>query len=122
MEKGTIGRFVYPKTYEKMVEMAKEKQVEIKKIEAENVIKMKRAQANIQLAKARYAIKMQEARRIADYNKMLGKSVTPQLLQLRKLEVQEDMVNAIKGNKNVVYMPYSMMNSNMIYQLPKVTK
>ena len=118
----SIGRFVYPKTYEKMVEMAKQKQVEIKKIEAENVIKLKKANADMQLAKARYAIKMQEAKRIADYNKMLGKSVTPQLLQLRKLEVQEDMVNAIKGNPNVVYMPYSMMNGNMIYQLPKTGK
>jgi len=118
----SVGRFVYPKTYEKMVELAKQKQVEIKKIEAENIIKLKKAKADMELAKARYAIKMQEAKRIADYNKMIGKSVTPQLLELRKLEVQEKMMDNLKGNPNVVYMPYEMMNGNMIYQLPKVKK
>ena len=115
----SIGRFVYPKTYERMVELAKQKQVEIKKIEAQNIIRMKKAQGDIQLAKARYAIKMQEAKRIADYNKMIGKSVTPQLIELRKLEVQEKMMDNLKGNPNVVYMPYSMMNGKMIYSLPK---
>ena len=115
----SIGRFVYPKTYEKMVELAKQKQVEIKKIEAQNIIRMKKAQADIQLAKARYAIKMQEAKRIADYNKMIGKSVTPQLIELRQLEVQEKMMDNLKGNPNVVYMPYSMMNGKMIYSFPK---
>jgi len=115
----SVGRFVYPKTYERMVELAKQKQVEIKKIEAENIIKLKKAKADMELAKARYAIKMQEAKRIADYNRMIGKSVTPQLLELRKLEVQEKMMDNLKGNQNVVYMPYEMMNGNMIYQLPK---
>ena len=115
----SVGRFIYPKTYEKMIELAKQKEVEIKKIEAENIIKMKKAKAEMELAKARYAIKMQEAKRIADYNKMLGKSVTPQLLELRKLEIQEKMMDNLKGNQNVVYMPYEMMNGNMIMQLPK---
>ena len=115
----SVGRFIYPKTYEKMVELAKQKEVEIKKIEAENIIKMKKAKAEMELAKARYAIKMQEAKRIADYNKMLGKSVTPQLLELRKLEIQEKMMDNLRGNQNVVYMPYEMMNGNMIMQLPK---
>jgi len=113
----SIGRFVYPQTYEKMVELAKQKQVEIKKIEAQNIIRMKKAQADIQLAKAKYSIKMQEAKRIADYNKMLGKSVTPQLLKLRQLEVQEKMMDNLKGNNNVVYMPYSMTKGNTLFQV-----
>ena len=114
----SIGRFIYPKTYEQMVEMAKQKQVEIKKIEAENIIKMKKAQAQMQLAKANYAIKMQEARRQADFNKMIGKSITPQFLILRKLEVQEEMVKNMKGNPNVIYMPLPMMNEHTLLQLP----
>jgi len=62
---------------------------------------------------------MQEAKRQADYNRMLGKSVTPQFLELRRLEVQQAMVDALKNNQNVIYMPYDMMNKgNMLLQIP----
>ena len=113
------GRFNFPKTYNDAILLAKQKELEIKKIEAENIIKLKKIKAQETIAKAQYNIKMQEAKRISDYNKMLGKSVTPQLLELRKLEVQQAMVEAIKNNPNVIYMPYSMMNnSNTLLQIP----
>jgi len=64
-------------------------------------------------------LKCKRQKRIADYNKMIGKSVTPQLIELRQLEVQEKMMDNLKGNPNVVYMPYSMMNGKMIYSFPK---
>jgi len=115
----SVGKIVYPEIYNKAILEAKQKEIEIQRIKAENAIKLEKAKAKIQMAKAEYAIKMQEAKRIADYNKMLGNSVTPQLLQLRKLEVQQSMVEAIRGNQNVIYMPMEMMNGKILHLLPK---
>jgi len=114
-----IGRFNYPKIYNAAILEAKKKELEIKKAQAEAAIQIEKIKAQERIAKAKYNIAMQEAKRQADYNRMLGKSVTPQFLELRRLEVQQAMVEAIKNNPNVVYMPYDMMNKgNMLFQIP----
>ena len=105
----SIGKLEFPKIYNQAIELSKQKEIEIKKAEAETIIKIQKMKGEEEIAKARYKIKMLEARRISDYNKMIGKSVTPQLIELRKLEVQEELVKNLNGNKNVVYMPLPMM-------------
>jgi hypothetical protein len=79
----SVGKIIYPKIYNEAILQAKQKEIEIQRIKAENAIKLEKAKAKIAIAKSEYAIKMQEAKRISDYNKMLGESVTPQLLQLQ---------------------------------------
>ena len=108
----SIGKLKFPPIYNKAIELAKEKEIAIKKAQAEATIKLEKMKAQVKLAKGRYQIKMLEAKRIADYNKMIGKSVTPQLIELRKLEVQEELVKNLNGNKNVVYMPLPMMEKS----------
>jgi len=113
-----IGRFNYPKIYNEAILEAKRKELEIKKAQAEAAIEVEKIKAQEKIAKAKYNIAMQEAKRQADYNRMLGKSVTPQFLELRRLEVQQAMVDALKNNQNVIYMPYDMMNKgNMLLQI-----
>lgn len=113
-----LGRLNYPEVYDKAILLAKQRQLDIKRAQADAEIKLTKIQAKMKVAKAQYAIKMQEAKRISDYNKMLGNSVTPQLLKLRQLEVQQAMVDAIKGNQNVIYMPMEMMNGKTLLQIP----
>jgi hypothetical protein len=117
-----LGRLNYPKVYDEAIILAKKKELEIKKIEADNIIKLKKINAKQEIAKAEYNIKMQEAKRIRDYNKMISEGVSPQLIKLRQLEVQQSMVDAIKGNPNVIYMPYGMMEGNMLLQIPNKNK
>ena len=117
-----LGRLNYPKVYDEAIILAKKKELEIKKIEADNIINLKKINAKQEIAKAEYNIKMQEAKRIRDYNKMISEGVSPQLIKLRQLEVQQSMVDAIKGNPNVIYMPYGMMEGNMLLQIPNRNK
>lgn len=107
-----VGRFVYPKVYNEAILQAKKKELEIKKAQAEAAIQVEKMRAKEKIAKAQYNVKMQEARRIADYNKMIGNSVSPQLLKLRQLEVQQALVENLQGNQNTVYMPLPMMNDS----------
>lgn len=108
-----VGRFNYPKVYNEAILQAKKKELEIKKAQAEAAIQVEKMKAKERIAKAQYNVKMQEAKRISDFNKMIGNSVSPQLIELRKLEVQQSLVQNLQGNKNVVYMPIPMMNGSV---------
>jgi len=108
----TIGNIEYPKIVTEAIEKAKQRRMAIEQEQAQVQIELTRAKGREQVAKAEYRIKMLEAKRIRDYNRMIEQGVTPNLLKLRKLEVQEKMVDAIKENKNVVYMPMDMMNGS----------
>jgi len=56
--------------------------------------------------------KLQEAKRIRDYNKMIANGITPELLELRRLEVQQALVNAIgTGDATTVFVPYSALGT-----------
>jgi len=108
----TLGNIQYPKIVTEAIEKAKQRRMAIEQEKAQVQIELEKAKGREQVAKAEYRIKMLEAKRIRDYNKMIEQGVTPNLLKLRKLEVQEKMVEAIKENKNVVYMPMDMMNGS----------
>jgi hypothetical protein len=106
----TIGNIKYPKIVTDAIEKAKERRMQIEEMEAEVQKRLTEAKGREELAKTEYNIKMMEAKRIRDYNKMISEGVNQNLLELRKLEVQERMVDAIQENKNVIYMPMDMMS------------
>jgi len=62
--------------------------MEIETAKAQVQIELQKANGREQIAKAKYRIRMLEAKRIRDYNKMIEQGVTPNLLKLRTLEVQ----------------------------------
>jgi len=105
----TISNIQYPKIVTDAINKAKQRRMQIEEEQAKVQIALTKAKGREEVAKAEYKIKMLEAKRIRDYNKMIGEGVTNELLALRKLEVQEKMVDAIQANKNVVYMPMDMM-------------
>lgn len=108
----TIGNVAYPKVVTEAIEDAKKVQMAIEKEKASVQIALTKAGGKEEVAKANYRIKMLEAKQIRDYNQMIAEGVTPSLLKLKQLEIQEKMVVAIKENKNVVYMPMDMMNGS----------
>lgn len=85
----TIGEIEYPEIVTKAIEAAKERRMAIEQEEAQVQIELTKKNGQEQLAKADYRIRMLEAKRIRDYNKMTADGITPALLKLRALELRQ---------------------------------
>lgn len=88
-------------------EIAKERDLYIKKEEAQAKIDLIKKKNERLLAEADYQIKLTKAKAIRDSNKIIGEGITDSLLKLRSLEVQEVMAH----NKMAVFMPYEAFGS-----------
>jgi regulator of protease activity HflC (stomatin/prohibitin superfamily) len=115
----TIGNIQYPKIVTDSIEKAKARRMAIEEEKAKVQIALTRADGQEQVAKAQYRIKMLQAKQVRDYNKMISMGISPNLLKLKQIEVQNNMVDAIKENKNVVYMPFEMMNGSTNIRMVK---
>ena len=105
-----LGKLDYPDVIDKAIESAAKRELEIKQAEADVQVRLTELRGKEQVAKGEYRIKMEEARRVRDYNKMIGEGITPALLKLRELEVQEMMASKI-DKADTVFIPYGAMNS-----------
>jgi regulator of protease activity HflC (stomatin/prohibitin superfamily) len=110
-----IGSIVYPSIVTASIEANEERRLGIEKEEAQAAIDIVKKKNERLLAEADYQIEMIKAEAIRDKNKIIGEGVTPELLKLRALEVQEKMAS----NKAAVFMPYEAFTSigaqNRIY-------
>ena len=102
-----LGEIEYPKVVTDAVEAAKERDLAIKKEEGQARIDLTKKKNERLLAEADYQIKLTRAKAIRDSNKIIGEGITPALLKLRSLEVQEIMAE----NKSAVFMPYEAFGS-----------
>jgi regulator of protease activity HflC (stomatin/prohibitin superfamily) len=85
----TLGGIKYPQIVTDAIEQAKKRRMDIEKKEADVQIALTEAKGREEVAKAEYRIKMLEAKRIRDYNKMISEGVTADLLALREIELRE---------------------------------
>ena len=107
-----LGKLDFPQVIDDAIESAAKRELEIKQAEADVQVRLTELKGKEELAKGAYRVKMQEAKRIRDYNKMIGEGITPQLLELRRLEVQEAMVGTIeKGDATTIFIPYGSQNT-----------
>lgn len=103
-----LGDIAYPEVVTNAISLSKEREMAIKKEEAQAVIDLTKKKNEKLLAEADYQIEITKAKAIRDKNKIIGQGVTPELLKLRALEVQEAMAK----NGAAVFMPYEAMMSN----------
>lgn len=102
-----LGVIKYPTVVTKAIEAAEERRLAISKEEAIAMVNMTKKKNELAMAEANYQIKITRAKAIRDANKILGENITPQLLELRRLEVMVAMAN----NKNTVFFPVESMTS-----------
>lgn len=102
-----LGSITYPEVVTDAINAAKERDLAIKKEEAQAKIMLTRKKNERALAEADYQIKITNAKSVRDSNKIIGQGITEQLLRLRALEVQEKMAD----NENVVFMPFEAMKN-----------
>lgn len=107
-----LGKLDYPEVIDKAIEAAAKRELEIKEAEADVQVRLAELQGKEQVAKGEYRIKMEEARRIKDFNAAISEGITPELLELRKLEVQQALVQAIgTGDATTIFVPYSALGT-----------
>lgn len=100
-----LGNIAYPKVVTAAIDAAKERELSIKKEQAQAEINLTRKKNEQLLAEANYQIEIIRAKAIRDKNKIIGEGVTPELIELRRLEVLE----AMSENKSAVFMPVEAM-------------
>ena len=104
----TIGSVQYPKIVTDAIESAKKRRMEIEKEQANVQIALVKAKGKEEVAKATYRIKMLEAKRIRDFNKMTAEGITDKLLELRKLEIRQQELEKWNGT-----LPTTVVNGNV---------
>jgi membrane protease subunit (stomatin/prohibitin family) len=102
-----LGSITYPQVVTDAINAAKERDLAIKKEEAQAKIMLTRKKNERALAEANYQIEITKAKAIRDKNKIIGQGVTPELIELRRLEVLEAMAE----NKAAVFMPVEAMSN-----------
>ena len=102
-----LGNIAYPQVVTDAINTSKERELSIKKEQAQAEIDLTKKKNERLLAEADYQIEITRAKAIRDKNKIIGEGVTPQLLKLRALEVQE----AMAANGSAVFMPYEAMQT-----------
>lgn len=102
-----LGRIAYPKVVTDAINAAKERDLAIKKEEAQAKIMLVKKKNERALAQANYQVEITNAKAIRDKNKIIGQGVTKELIELRRLEVLEKMAE----NKSAVFMPVEAMST-----------
>ena len=99
----------------KYVEEKAKREQEVKKIQAET----KKIQIVI-AAQARAEAKLTEAKAIAESNKLISQSITPQVLKWKELEVQKVMAESIRKNPNTtLFINLPQANTHLWLNNPK---
>lgn len=106
-----LGDIRYPQIVTDAVSNAKERNMNIEREVAQAKIDLLKKTNELQLIQADYEIEMTKARTVADANKVMGESITPSLLDLKRIEVARVMAENSGKEGNVVYMPIEAMTS-----------
>jgi len=118
-----LGKLDYPDVIDRAIESAAKRNLEIKQAEADVQVRLTELKGKEKVAEGEYRIKMQEAKRIKDYNAAIAEGITPQLIELRKLEVQQELVQAIgKGDTTTIFVPYSALGTTGLQNRIMLTK
>lgn len=98
---------------------AKEREIDIQKAEADAQVQLVQAEKDLVIAQKNRLVEKEKALAIAEQNRIAAKSITPQLLAYRKLEVAEKIYSELSKSDNVIIVPadssgFSNINDEVI--------
>ena len=105
----TIGDIDYPEIVTAAIQAAEERRLAIQQEEAQQAIEMLKRQNARLLAQEEYETRMIQARTIRDENRVIGEGVTPELLELKRLEYMTLLAD--KAGEGTVYVPTEFAGS-----------
>lgn len=86
-------------------EAAKKREIDIQQAEADAEVQLVEAEKALEVAKKDRLVEREKAEAIAEQNEIAAKSITPQLLAYRRLEVAERIYTELAKSSNVVIVP-----------------
>jgi regulator of protease activity HflC (stomatin/prohibitin superfamily) len=121
----TISRFELanvqpPEIIVKAQEEAKKREIDIQTTEAQASIDILQAERDLEIAQKNRLVKKENALAIAEQNKIAAKSVTPQLLEYRRLEVQEKVMSLMAKNNASMIVPFNMDTTSQMAMFSKI--
>jgi len=103
-----LADIVIPDVITKAQEAAAERRIQIEREKASIKVRMLTAEGDLKVAKAERMVQKEQAMAIAEQNKIAAKSVTPQLLKYRQLEVFEKVMPQLAKGGNLIVVPVDM--------------
>lgn len=97
----------FPSVITEAREAAQSRKIDVERAEDDAQVKIREAQARLEVARAEREADLLQAQTVAEANKILADGVTPELLEYRKWQVIEKMTT----NNNTVFFPIEMTNS-----------
>ncbi len=94
-----------PKVIVAAQESAKEREIDIQREEANAEVELVKANRALEVAKMQRLVSREEAEAIAEQNKIAARSITPELLAYRRLEVAERIYAELAKSNNVIIVP-----------------
>lgn len=116
----TLGGFEYPPMMVEAINLAKDRELAIARIEAEKEADLLRKDAELVNAEKQREIDLLHAQTLSEQNRIIAAGIDPMLLEYRRLEVQERMADQLSNESSVVFYPYQATGSvgleNRIFQ------
>ena len=105
-----LGEIKYPDIVTAAVSEAKERNMQIERETAQAKIDLLKKKNELTLIKADREIELTKAHTVAESNKIMGKSVTPTLLELKRIEVSKILAQHA-GEGSTIYIPVEGLTS-----------
>ncbi len=103
-----------PKVIVDAQEAAKKREIAVQQAEADARVKMVEAERALEVAKKQRLVEREKALAIAEQNKIAAKSITPELIKYRQLEIAEKVLTkfAESNSGNLIVVPADMSALN----------
>lgn len=97
----------FPSVITEAREAAQSRKIDVERAEADAQVKIREAQARLEVTRAEREADLLAAQTIAEQNQILAEGVTPEVLRYMELEVLKRMAE----NKNTIFFPVDMMGT-----------
>ncbi len=94
-----------PKVIVDAQQKAKEREIDIQQAEADAQVKMVEAEKDLEVAKKERLVDREKAEAIAEQNQIAADSITPEVLEYKRLETAKEIYQALAQSNNVIIVP-----------------
>jgi regulator of protease activity HflC (stomatin/prohibitin superfamily) len=100
----------YPDTIRQAMEATQERIIAIERADADAQVKIREAQARLEVTRAEREADLLAAQTISDQNVILADGVTPAVLRYMELQVLKEMAN----NQSAIFFPIEMLGNTAL--------